>query len=176
MTIGEAGANKLDRNSDEPERLAPVKDGNWFCPSCGGVNPEINVVCRDCAQHVRHSEQPALRETTAEMNTTHGSGGKQKKITVFAIGIIFAFVAILAAMVMKANDNSESANPSSPPSSRSFIAEIELQNQRTRIEATHDIAAVTATIAALVSVGCFLVHLTSGKATSKEVEGNRNED
>jgi hypothetical protein len=47
-------ARHFSRNSKNPEVHAPVVDGAWNCPECGGKNPDINVVCRDCGQPVWH--------------------------------------------------------------------------------------------------------------------------
>jgi Zn finger protein HypA/HybF involved in hydrogenase expression len=48
----------FNRNAQNPEKYAPVENEFWDCPDCGGRNPEVNYVCRDCGQPVRHTEEP----------------------------------------------------------------------------------------------------------------------
>lgn len=49
---------RFDRNANNPEKYAPLVEGVWKCPECTGINPEVNYVCRDCGQRVRHAEEP----------------------------------------------------------------------------------------------------------------------
>ena len=50
---------KFSRNASKPEEYAPVEKGVWHCPSCDGKNPDINIICRDCGQPVRHTQPPS---------------------------------------------------------------------------------------------------------------------
>jgi len=85
-----------ERNADKPEAYAPVADGFWTCPSCGGRSREVYSVCRDCGQAVRNTETPRQPQSVAEDKTKESlltAGKNRPRDAIRVVAVILAFPA-----------------------------------------------------------------------------------